>query len=209
MREACALCSNCLCSRPNRLSLFTKTLIIAFRCNEESDGGDCSHICMHCHDKEKCHYQCVPGPGNMLWAYQGTVGGEPAPGCCESVALTTMACASNALLLSHAKGGRRSKVRRLHKPSFYISWRTKWRGTKRHRFWLVIEEGEWRCEDFVLTTAIRPCPRTLSPDPLQIPSLVSRCCLGLEHPQTPLRHVTVAHVPGGVDVTSRQTTWIY
>ena len=81
------------CSRPSRLSLFTKTLIIAFRCNEESDGGDCSHICMHCHDKEKCHYQCVPGPGYMLWAYQGTVGGAPAPGCCESVALTTMACA--------------------------------------------------------------------------------------------------------------------
>lgn len=61
--------------------------------NQESDGGDCSHVCNTCHNKEHCHYQCVPGPGFLLWAYQGTVGGAPSPSCCESLIRMPAACA--------------------------------------------------------------------------------------------------------------------
>jgi hypothetical protein len=60
--------------------------------NEAADGGDCSHVCTRCHDREKSHYQCVPGPGYMMYSFVEACGGaEPPPNIVVGAALSLVA----------------------------------------------------------------------------------------------------------------------
>jgi len=65
--------------------------------NQESDGGDFSHVCNDCHDKSRCGYQCRPGPSYMLWKFVGVVGdgvteGDMSGGCFTGRALCAVPC---------------------------------------------------------------------------------------------------------------------